>query len=61
MCAWAHVTAGIPAGVVRMRDGWEGLHSLTAGEACIPDAAVDAFPFAAGQATFEALVDVTPL
>jgi hypothetical protein len=44
-----------------MRDGWEGLNRLTAGEACIPDTAVDAFPFAAGQATFEALVEVTPL
>jgi hypothetical protein len=44
-----------------MRDGWEGLNTLTAGEACIPDAAVDVFHFAAGQATFEALVEVIPL
>jgi anaerobic selenocysteine-containing dehydrogenase len=59
--ARAHVTAHIPAGVVWMRDGWEGLNTLTAGEACIPDAAVDVFHFAAGQATFEALVEVIPL
>jgi anaerobic selenocysteine-containing dehydrogenase len=59
--ARAHVTERVPAGTVWMRDGWLGLNCLTSGEACIPDAAVDLFPFAAGQATFEALVEVAPL
>jgi hypothetical protein len=44
-----------------MRDGWPGVNCVTSGEACIPDAAVDLFPFAAGQATFEALVEAAPL
>lgn len=57
----AHVTEHVPPGTVWMRDGWTGLNCLTSGEACIPDAAVDLFPFAAGQAAFEALVDVAPL
>ena len=59
--ARAHVTERVPAGTVWMRDGWLGLNCVTSGEACIPDAAVDLFPFAAGQATFEALVEVAPL
>jgi anaerobic selenocysteine-containing dehydrogenase len=57
----AYVTAQVPTGTVWMRDGWEGLNRLTAGHACIPDAAVDLFPFAAGQASFEALVEVVPI
>jgi len=57
----AHVTERVPAGTVWMRDGWTGLNCLTSVEACIPDAAVDLFPFAAGQATFDALVDIAPL
>ncbi|HEY7495078.1 MAG TPA: molybdopterin-dependent oxidoreductase, partial [Candidatus Tectomicrobia bacterium] len=59
--ARAYVTAQVPPGTVWMRDGWEGLNRLTAGRACIPDTAVDLFPFAAGQASFEALVEVVPL
>jgi hypothetical protein len=31
---------------------------LTSGEACIPDRAVDAFGFSAGQAAFDAAVEV---
>ena len=59
--ARAHVTERVPAGTVWMRDGWTGLNCLTSVDACIPDAAVDLFPFAAGQAAFAALVDVAPL
>jgi len=58
MAARAHVTARIPAGTVWMRDGWSGLNDLTAGEAVIPDAAVDVFGFSGGQAQFEARVQV---
>ena len=43
-----------------MRDGWDGLNRLTAGEACLPDAAVDVFGFSAGQAAFDASVEVAP-
>jgi len=56
----AHVTAKIPAGTVWMRDGWSELNTLTSGEAVIPDAAVDALGFSAGQAAFDASVEVAP-
>jgi anaerobic selenocysteine-containing dehydrogenase len=56
--ARAHVTARVQAGTVWMRDGWGGPNSVTAGTAVIPDEAVDLFPFAAGQATFGAAVEV---
>lgn len=56
--ARAHVTDRMPAGVVWMRDGWVGLNRLTAGGSVLPDAAVDLFGFSAGQATFDALVEV---
>jgi anaerobic selenocysteine-containing dehydrogenase len=56
--AHAHVTPRIPAGTVWMRDGWTGLNQVTSGDAVIPDDAVDLFAFAAGQAAFDASVDV---
>ncbi len=58
--ARARVTDRIPAGTVWMRDGWPGLNRLTDGTAVLPDAAVDLFPFSAGQATYDAMVDVAP-
>jgi anaerobic selenocysteine-containing dehydrogenase len=58
--ARAHVTARVPAGTVWMRDGWGGLNVVTSGEAVVPDDAVDLFPFAAGQAAFDAAVEVGP-
>ena len=57
--ARAHVTDRIPAGTLWLRDGWPGLNSLTDGAAVLPDAAVDRFGFSAGQATFNARVEVT--
>jgi anaerobic selenocysteine-containing dehydrogenase len=59
MHARAHVTASVPAGTVWMRDGWAGLNTLTSGEAVLPDAAVDAPGFSAGQAAFDARVEVS--
>jgi anaerobic selenocysteine-containing dehydrogenase len=56
--ARARVTGKIPAGTVWMRDGWDGLNILTSGGPVIPDGAVDAFAFGAGQASFAAMVDV---
>jgi anaerobic selenocysteine-containing dehydrogenase len=56
--ARAHVTPRIPAGTVWMRDGWTGLNRLTAGDAALPDDAVDVFHFSAGQARFDAMVEV---
>jgi anaerobic selenocysteine-containing dehydrogenase len=56
--AKAHVTERVPAGTVWMRDGWGGLNAVTSGDPVIPDAAVDLFPFAAGQASFDASVEV---
>ncbi len=58
MQAQAHVTERIPPGTLWLRDGWAGLNRLTSGDAVLPDTAVDAFAFAAGQARFEARVDV---
>ena len=58
MRARARVTAAIGAGTVWMHDGWEGLNSLTSGVAAIPDDAVDVFAFSAGQASFDAMVEV---
>jgi anaerobic selenocysteine-containing dehydrogenase len=58
MRARARVTPAIGAGTVWMRDGWEGLNTLTSGRATIPDDAVDLFHFAAGQASFDAMVEV---
>ncbi len=37
-----------------------GLNALTQGAPVLPDHAVDVFAFSAGQATFEAFVDVAP-
>jgi anaerobic selenocysteine-containing dehydrogenase len=59
LTARAHVTARIPQGTVWMRDGWEGLNRLTSGEPILPDEAVDAFAFSAGQAGYDARVEVT--
>ena len=56
--ARAHVTDRIPAGTVWMRDGWTGLNTLTSGTAVLPDNAVDLFEFTAGQASFDAMVEV---
>jgi anaerobic selenocysteine-containing dehydrogenase len=58
--ARARVTARVPAGTVWMRDGWTGLNAVTSGASVIPDDAVDLFPFAAGQAAFDAAVEVAP-
>lgn len=58
LLAKAHVTDKIPAGTVWMRDGWPALNRLTAGEPVLPDAAVDLFGFSAGQASFDAMVEV---
>ena len=58
--AKAQVTARVPAGTVWMRDGWNGLNAVTSGAPVIPDEAVDLFPFAAGQAAFDATVEVAP-
>jgi anaerobic selenocysteine-containing dehydrogenase len=58
--ARAHVTARVPAGTVWIRDGWTGVNVVTSGAAVVPDAAVDLFPFAAGQSAFDAAVEVAP-
>lgn len=59
LAAQAHVTERVPPGVLWLRDGWPGLNQLTDGARVLPDHAVDAFAFAAGQARFEARVDVS--
>ncbi|KNX37361.1 hypothetical protein VV01_09715 [Luteipulveratus halotolerans] len=59
MEAVAHVTERAAVGVVWMRDGWAGINDLTSGARVVPDAAAAAFP--AGQASYEAWVEVTRL
>ncbi len=56
--AEAIVTDKIPSGTVWMRDGWSGINSLTSSQRCVPDAVVDRFAFSAGQAAYDAYVDV---
>jgi anaerobic selenocysteine-containing dehydrogenase len=56
--ARAHVTERIPPGTVWVRDGWPELNQLTAGAAVLPDRAVDAFAFSAGQSSFDAKVEI---
>ncbi len=56
--ARAKVTPRMPAGAVWIRDGWPGLNVLSDGASVLPDAALSAFPFSVGQATFEACVDI---
>jgi anaerobic selenocysteine-containing dehydrogenase len=59
MRARASVTDRVPPGTVWMRDGWSGLNTLTSGAKVLPDAAVSIFEaFSAGQAEFEATVEV---
>jgi anaerobic selenocysteine-containing dehydrogenase len=58
--AHAQVTDKVPAGVVWMRDGWVGLNALTDGRALLPDSVVSLFGFSAGQASYEARVEVAP-
>jgi len=59
--ARAQVTDRIPQGCVWVRDGWPDLNRLTNGSAVLPDDAVEIFAFSAGQARFDARVEVTPL
>jgi anaerobic selenocysteine-containing dehydrogenase len=59
--ARARITDDVPAGTVWMRDGWTGLNNLTSGQAVLPDTAIDLFGFSAGQASFEAMVEVVPV
>jgi anaerobic selenocysteine-containing dehydrogenase len=59
LLARARVTDRIPSGTVWMRDGWANLNRLTRGASVLPDVAVDLFAFAAGQASFDAKVEVT--
>lgn len=59
MAARAHVTAKVPAGTVWVRDGWPGLNLLTSGDSVLPDEAVDLFGFSAGQAAYDAMVEIS--
>lgn len=61
MEARAHVTERMPPGAVWVRDGWPELNQLTGGDAVLPDGAVEIFAFSAGQASFDARVEVIAL
>ena len=58
LAARAHVTERMQAGAVWVRDGWPNLNQLTAGDAVLPDHAVDIFAFSAGQSSFDAKLEV---
>jgi anaerobic selenocysteine-containing dehydrogenase len=58
LAARAHVTDRLPSGTLWLRDGWQGLNTLTDGAPVLPDAAADRFAFSAGQSTFDARVEV---
>jgi anaerobic selenocysteine-containing dehydrogenase len=57
MEARARVTDRVPDGVVWMRDGWEGMNTLTSGARTVTDAAARRYP--AGAAAYEARVEVS--
>ena len=57
--AHAHVTDRISPGTVWMHDGWEGLNRLTSGRPVLADDLVEVFGFSAGQAAFDAMVEVS--
>ncbi len=57
--ARARVTDAVPAGVVWMHDGWPGVNRLTSSDPALPDEAVARAPIPAGQAAYEALVQVS--
>lgn len=54
----ARVTDDVPPGVVWIRDGWYGVNHLTSGASALPLAANDLFGVPAGQASYEARVEV---
>ena len=58
--ASAKVTDEVPSGTVWMHDGWPGFNNLTSGGKCIPDSAINLFPFSTGQAAYDARVEVSP-
>ena len=57
--ALARVTDEVPPGTVWMHDGWPDANRLTSGARCVPDSAIDLFPFSTGQAAYDARVEVT--
>jgi anaerobic selenocysteine-containing dehydrogenase len=57
--ARARVTDAVPAGVAWMHDGWPGVNRLTSSAPALPDQAVARSPIPAGQAAYEALVQVS--
>ena len=57
--ALARVTDDVPPGTVWMHDGWPGFNNITSGGRCIPDSAVNMFPFSTGQAAYDARVEVS--
>lgn len=58
LIAKAKVTLEMGRGVVWMRDGWLGVNHLTNGKSALPLAANEVVGFPAGQATYEARVEV---
>ena len=58
--ALARVTDEVLPGTVWIHDGWPGFNSLTSGARCIPERALDLFPFSTGQAAYDAQVEVAP-
>jgi anaerobic selenocysteine-containing dehydrogenase len=57
--AQAHLTTDVPPGVVWMHDGWVGVNRLTSGAEAVPLAASVAMAIPGGQASYEALVEVS--
>ena len=57
--ALARVTDEAPPGTVWMHDGWPDFNNITSGGRCIPDSAVNMFPFSTGQAAYDARVEIT--
>ena len=57
--AFARVSDDVSPGTVWIHDGWPGLNTLTVGSECLPDSALNLFPFSVGQSAYDARVEVS--
>jgi len=57
--ALAKISKEMRPGTVWIHDGWANLNTLTTGSACLPDSAINLFPFSVGQSAYDACVEVS--
>lgn len=57
--AFARVSDDVSPGTVWIHDGWPDLNTQTVGSECLPDSALNLFPFSVGQSAYDARVEVS--